>query len=162
MTDVAGRTNAISLRLSETDRAKLKTVADRLEVREADILRYAIDMTLSRLGPLQDRDAQGVDLLPLFVESGAEMLRFFSIDSKQLERIINEGVAGTDRQVDSRDIALLVRSFREEAAAIVQLHALLGSTGENEESLSALRQRFRDFLYRKYLFHDPDQHAVAG
>ncbi|MEL7311222.1 MAG: hypothetical protein AAFN07_06925 [Pseudomonadota bacterium] len=159
---MAGRTNAISLRLSETDRAKLKTVADRLEVREADILRYAIDMTLSRLGPLQDRDAQGVDLLPLFVESGAEMLRFFSIDSKQLERIINEGVAGTDRQVDSRDIALLVRSFREEAAAIVQLHALLGSTGENEESLSALRQRFRDFLYRKYLFHDPDQHAVAG
>ncbi len=162
MTNVAGRTNAISLRLSETDRTKLKTVADRLQVREADVLRYAIDMTLSRLGTLQDTEAQGVDLLPIFVESGAELLRFFSIDSRQLERIINEGVVGTEKQVDAKDIALLVRTFREEAAAIVQLHALLGSSGDQEESLSGLRQRFREFLYRKYLYQDNDQHAVAG
>lgn len=162
MTNVVGRTNAISLRLSETDRSKLKTVADRLQVREADVLRYAIDMTLSRLGPLQDIETRGVDLLPIFVESGAEMLRFFSIDSRQLEKIINEGVEGTERQVDGKDIALLVRSFREEAAAIVQLHALLGVPGAAEESLSVLRQRFRDFLYRKYLFQDSDQQTVAG
>ena len=162
MKDVVSRTNAISLRLSETDRNKLKTVADRLNVREADVLRYAIDMTLSRLGPLQDMETRGVDLLPIFVESGVELLRFFSIDSRQLEAIINEGVTDPARKVDARDIALLVRSFREEAATIVHLHALLGNSADPNEGLGQLRKRFRDFLYNKYLFNDSDDKQAAA
>ncbi len=158
---MASRTNAVSLRLSETDRSKLKTVADRLDVREADVLRYAIDITLSRLGPLLDKEASGVDLLPVFVESGADLLRFFSIDSRRLEAIINEGVSNTSQLVEQKDIALLVRSFREEAAAMVHLNALLGNSENSSEGFSTLKRRFHDYLYRKYFYQGSEGEAAA-
>lgn len=157
---MVGRTNAISLRLSEEDREKLRAVAERLDVRETDVLRYAIDLTLSRLGPLLDTGAAGADLLPVFVESGAELFRSFSIDSSRLERIINSELAEEARRVDPRDISLLVRSFREEAATIVHLHALLGSDASGEEGLASLRRRFREYLYNKYLFQRSDGDVV--
>lgn len=158
---MVSRTNAISLRLNETDRAKLKSAADRLDVREADVLRYAIDMTLSRLGPLLDKDARGADLLPLFVEAGGELLRFFGIDSRRLAAIINEGADEAER-IEERDIALLVRSFREEASTLVHLNALLGGGDNTQEGLASLRRRFRDYLYEKYLYQNQGAKKAAA
>lgn len=161
---MAARTNAVSLRLSDAEKAKLKMVAERLDVRETDILRYAIEAALSRLGLLLDPQAGGVDLLPVFVETGSEMLRYFSIDSSQLDTIINAGVDDSERRVDARDLALIASASRNDPVAAVHLRARFGSGDENDdESIAALRQKFRDYLYQKYLYdrQNDDAHSLA-
>ena len=150
---MANRSNAISLRLSDAEKSKLKLVAERLDVRETDILRYAIEATLSRLGSLLDPDVGGVDLLPVFVETGSEMLRYFSIDSAQLESIVNAGVEEPDKRVEAKDLALLASASRNDPVAAVHLRAMFHTSDHaEEESVAVLQQRFRDYLYQKYLF----------
>ena len=150
---MATRTSAMSLRLSDAERTKLRMVAERLDVRETDILRYAIEATLSRLGSLFDPEAGGVDLLPVFVETGSEMLRYFSIDSARLDTIINSGVDEPARRVDSKDLALLASTSRNDPVAAVHLRALFGAGDDAEkENLAQLKQKFRDYLYQKYLY----------
>ncbi len=61
---------------------------------------------LSRLGPLYDPEVRGRNLVPVFVEFGTELLRFFELDGGRLESIVNDGVEAGKR-VDRDDIALL-------------------------------------------------------
>lgn len=150
---MATRNSAISLRLSDGEKAKLRVVAERLDVRETDVLRYAIELTLSRLGPLLDPGVSGVDLLPVFVETGSEMLRYFSLDSQRLDMIVNAGIDEPAKRVDSRDLALLASSYRDDPVAAVHLRALFANADDSvEQGLEELQQRFRDYLYRKYLY----------
>lgn len=159
---MAIRNSAVSLRLSDGEKAKLRLVAERLDVRETDVLRYAVELTLSRLGPLLDPEVAGVDLLPVFVETGSDMLRYFSIDSKRLDTIVNGGIDEPAHRVDSRDLALLAATYRDDPVATVHLRALFGrSEAADGESPAELQQRFRDYLYRKYLFH-ADKKRSAG
>ncbi|MEL7536391.1 MAG: hypothetical protein AAFM91_04925 [Pseudomonadota bacterium] len=159
---MAIRNSAISLRLSDADRAKLRVLADRLAVREADVMRYAIDIVMARLGPLLDPAVAGPQLLPVFVESGTDLMRFFSIDSSQLDGIINSGVDDPDERVELRDIALLASSSRDEPVATVQLRALFGASDGNEEGFSRLKRRFKDYLYHKYLFRPTERKAASA
>ncbi|MGH8208223.1 MAG: hypothetical protein ACREU6_01255, partial [Steroidobacteraceae bacterium] len=92
--------------MNGTDVRKVKKVASRLGVRDSDVIRFAVKSMLARLGPLYDPEAHGRNLIPVFVESGAELLRFFEIDASRLEAIINGGV-DIERRVDRDDIALL-------------------------------------------------------
>jgi len=160
---VANRSSAVSLRLSDGEKAKLRLVAERLEVRETDVLRYAIELTLSRLAPLLDPEVSGVDLLPVFVETGSDMLRYFSIDSKRLDTIVNGGIVEPTHRVDWRDLALLAASYRDDPVAAVHLRALFGGAeASDEESLAELQQRFRDYLYRKYLFQNDKDRSLGN
>lgn len=151
---MATRNNAISIRLSEHQRQRVKVAANRLDVWESDVLRYAIEISLSKLGPLLDSDSRGLDLLPLFVESGDELLRYFRLDTEQLDKIINDGVEDGTAIVDPRDLALLIRSWDNQPATRLQLSAALGEDFDAETDYRDLKRRFRQYLYEKYLYAD--------
>src|SRR5271157_1143600 len=93
-------------------------MAQRLGVRDSDIIRYAVKSMLSRISPLCDDAIRGRNLVPVLVESGDELIRYFELDAYRLDSIINEDV-DAGRQVERDDIALIAMSgLREEYLAM--------------------------------------------
>jgi hypothetical protein len=102
--------------------------------------------------------------VPVFLESGAELLRHFELDAARLSGIINDGVE-QDRHVDADDIQLIAMSGMQRSYLQMRVPALRrtsgtgasngehasgpnGSAGGNE----SLEQSLRRYLYDKYLY----------
>lgn len=143
--------------MNSTDVRKVKKLASRLGVRDSDVIRFAVKSMLARLGPLYDPEVHGRNLVPVFVESGAELLRFFEIDAARLEAIINGGV-DTERRVDRDDIALLALTGTQEPYAALKLSEL-DRTERRERSAAELSESLRQYLYAKYVYRAiPENH----
>ncbi len=159
MSVVEARKRAISIRMSVADLRKVKALAQRLKVRDSDVIRFAIKGMLARLGPLHELDARGRNLLPVIVEAGADFLRFFDLDAAGLDAIINADVT-PDERVAAEDIALLALTGVQEPYAALKLselkpaHEPLLQSGDLAGSL-------RGYLYDKYV-HRPNREAEAG
>ena len=148
------------------DVRKVKKLANRLGVRDSDVIRFAVKSMLARLGPLYDAEVRGRNLVPVFVESGTELLRFFELDAPRLEAIINEGVEPSKR-VDRDDVALIALTSGQTPYAALKLSEL--NRGEPEQGdASQLAASLRQYLYDKYVFRSepraelPVRLAVAG
>lgn len=154
---IESRKQAVSIRMNSTDVRKVKKLASRLGVRDSDVIRFAVKSMLARLGPLYDPEVHGRNLVPVFVESGAELLRFFEIDAARLEAIINGGV-DTERRVDRDDIALLALTGTQEPYAALKLSEL-DRTERRERSAAELSESLRQYLYAKYVYRAiPENH----
>jgi len=135
----AGRKKAVSLRLSASDLTKIRRVARRLDVRDSDVIRFAIKNLLVRLSPLTDPSLTGAALVPLFLEAGAELANGLELDAEQLDKIINEG-AGLEDRVSMDDLHMI---------------AMVGApSGADTPKRGADRRAspMRRYLYEKYLF----------
>jgi hypothetical protein len=151
------RKQAVSIRLGESDIRNIKRIAQRLGVRDSDIIRFAIKSTLRRIAPLCDPGIRGRNLVPVLVESGDELIRYFELDAFRLESIINENVEER-RQVDSDDIALLAMSGLREEYLVMRLKDDNGVPVEAAPQEHSLRR----YLYDKYVYRSGDhQHRAA-
>ena len=149
------RKQAVSIRLGESDIRNIKRMAKRLGVRDSDIIRFAIKSTLSRIAPLCDPAIRGRNLVPVLVESGDELIRYFELDAFRLESIINDEVEAA-RQVDRDDVALLAMSgLREEYLAMRLKDGNVAADG------AMLARSLRAYLYDKYVYRNGDQHGEA-
>jgi hypothetical protein len=154
-----GRKQAVSIRMSSADVRKVKQLAKRIGVRDSDVIRFAVKSMLRRLGPLHDREARGRSLVPVFVESGADLLRFFELDASRLEAIINGGVEA-GKQVDRGDVALLALAGVQEPYAALMLGEFKQKEGgpAPPEAAGSLRQ----YLYDKYVYRgNTESHAAT-
>lgn len=147
---IESRKRAVSVRMNSADVRKVKRIAERLAVRDSDVIRFAVKCMLARLGPLYDPDVRGRNLVPVFVESGAELLRFFELDAARLEQLINEGVE-TGKRVDRDDVALLALSSGQEAYAALMLRELNPEEG-SRSVVGELAASLRQYLYEKYVY----------
>lgn len=139
--------------MNGADVRKVKRLAARLGVRDSDVIRFAVKNMLARLGPLYDPEVHGRNLVPVFVESGAELLRFFDIDASKLEAIINNGVEA-ERRVDRDDIALLALTGSQEPYAALKLSELNRSE-RRRQTPGELSESLRQYLYAKYVYRHP-------
>lgn len=155
--------------MNRGDVRNVKCLAERLGARESDVIRYAVKLMLARLALLQDPSARGRSLVPLFIESGPELIRHFELDFAKLSAIINEGVS-PEQSVDPGDVQLIamnglqrsyvklrvagLRRVRENTARStgVEVDQLLKENTLNDED--ALEQSLRQYLYDKYLYPD--------
>ncbi len=135
----------VSVRLSTSDIGKIKRIAERLNVTDSDVIRFGIKDILSKLRPLSDSSSAGSQLLPVFLEHGNEVARYFDFDAEQLDYIINQN-ADAGQAIDQADIELLaVRNVFPDYLKM-QLEKLLGESVEEKELVSNLRR----YLYSKY------------
>ena len=137
--------------MSTADVRKVKRLAQRIGARDSDIIRFAVKSMLSRLGPLHDPDAKGRNLVPVFVESGSDLLRFFELDAARLEAIINDGVEAGKR-VDRGDITLLALAGGQE---LPYAALMLGEPHQRDRSSLAagdVSGSLRQYLYEKYVY----------
>src|ERR1700752_5118285 len=157
------RKQAVSIRMTAADVRNVKRLAKRFGVGDSDILRFAVKVMLRRLAPLHEPQGRGRSLVPVFVESGSEIFRFFELDAMRLDSIINEGVDESSR-VEHEDIQLIAMSGIQQSYARLRLSsigvnkvngALNGKnaagraegSAEEEELGSSLRR----YLYEKYV-----------
>ena len=87
------RKQAISVRIGETDLNNLRRLAKRMGVRDSDVIRVAIKTLLAKWSPLHDTNVRGKNLVPVFLENGSDLFRYFELDTPRLEGIINEGAS---------------------------------------------------------------------
>lgn len=151
------RKQAISIRMNIADVSKVKKLAQRLGVRDSDVIRFAVKCMLMRLGPLNDPDVKGRNLVPVFVESGAELLRFFELDASRLNTIINDGVDAL-RRVDRDDVALIALSGAPEPYAAQKLSEL-NREDRRWARAEDLSNSVRQYLYSKYVYRGGDDTA---
>lgn len=145
---VGNRKRAMSMRMTVSDVAKVKRLAKRLGVRDSDVIRFAVKGALERYWPLCDSKLRGQELIPLFVESGTELVRFFELDPAQLAEIINDG-ADSPRRVEAEDIVLLALSGAPHSHVMPRL----GEFGRRGSAGAApLTPSLRDYLYEKYVY----------
>lgn len=144
-----GRKKAVSLRLSMSDIQRVKRIAQRLGVRDSDIIRYAIKDLLLKLSPLSDGGVRGRALVPLFLESGAELAHQFDLDAQRLDAIINEGVEEPHR-VSVEDLHLLAMSGAARPPAPTM--AARQSPGSAAVPVERRASPMRRYLYDKYLY----------
>ena len=145
------RKQAVSIRLGESDIRHIKRIAKRLGVRDSDIIRFALKATMSRIAPLCDPAIRGRNLVPVLVESGDELIRYFELDAFRLETIINEGVE-EGRQVDRDDIALLAMSGLRDEYLVMRLKDGNGTSPDPSNSARSLR----GYLYDKYVYRSAE------
>jgi hypothetical protein len=149
------RKQAVSIRLGESDIRNIKRIARRLGVRDSDIIRFAIKSTLNRIAPLCDPEIRGRNLVPVLVESGDELIRYFELDAFRLESIINDNVDG-ERQVERDDIALLAMSGLREEYLVMRM-----TDGNALSGDAAMGRSLRRYLYDKYVYRNGDQQQDA-
>jgi hypothetical protein len=158
---IESRKQAVSIRMNAADVRKVKKLAVRLGVRDSDVIRFAVKSMLARLGPLHDGEVRGRNLVPVFVESGAELLRFFDLDAARLEAIINEG-ADAMRRVEGDDIALIALTAAQELYAALKLRALHQREETREVRPGEVSDLLRRYLYEKYVFQPNGEANGAG
>jgi hypothetical protein len=145
------RKQAVSIRLGEGDLRNVKRVAKRLGVRDSDIIRFAIKSMLNRISPLCDDAITGRHLLPVLVESGDELIRYFELDTFRLESIINEQADALVR-VDRDDIALLAMNGLREQYLLMRLNDGQGASTDDTGHVRSLRA----YLYDKYVYRQDE------
>jgi hypothetical protein len=133
------------------DVRRVKNLAHRLGVHESEVIRFAVRAMLERLGPLCDEQVVGRKLVPVFVESGAELLRFFNLDNDRLNVIIN-GDADVQQRVEPEDIALLAMSSTQQPYAALKLSELQAADRSSATEPAELSTSLRQYLYDKYVF----------
>lgn len=156
---IESRKQAVSIRMNTSDVRKVKKLAQRLGVRDSDIIRFAVKSMLGRLGPLYDPEVRGRKLVPVFVEFGTELLRFFDVDGTKLEAIVNDGVE-PGKRVDRDDIALLALTGAQQPYAALKLSELNQQEGRSTERADHSNS-LRQYLYDKYVYRNAAE-AVAG
>ena len=135
----------VSVRLNNSDILKIKRIAKRLKVSDSDIIRFGIRGMLSKLSPLSDDNANGCQLLPVFLEHGNEVTRYFDFDAERLEQIINEG-ASENQHIVRIDIELLAMHSVFPNYLKTQLENLMEGSVDDKD----LIPRLREYLYAKY------------
>lgn len=143
------RKQAVSIRLGSGDLRKVKILARRLGVRDSDVIRFALKWTLNRIAPLCDPQVRGRQLVPVFVECGGELVRYFELDAARLEALLNDGANGAG-SVDHDDVLLIVMSGTQQPYARLKFSPS-GDVGADGSSGDATLRRY---LYEKYLYRD--------
>jgi hypothetical protein len=145
--------------LGESDIRNIKRAAKRLGVRDSEIIRFAIKSTLHRIAPLCDAGFRGRNLVPVLVESGEELIRYFELDAHHLEAIINGNVEAA-RQVERDDIALLAMGGLRDEYLLMRMTDDVGAGGDASREPRSLR----GYLYDKYVYRceKPQAAAPAG
>jgi hypothetical protein len=147
------RKQAISLRVTVGDLRKVKKLAQRLGVRDSDVMRYALKTMLARVAPLCDHGVRGRALLPVFIESGSDLFRHFDLDTARLVEIFNDG-AGKDEEVESDDLQLIAMAgIRQNFGNLRVSKGPPGVAVERRASNAEgpIGGQLRGYLYAKYV-----------
>ena len=136
------------MRVCPSDLEKLNAIARRLRVRESEILRFALRLAFSKLSPLHDDTAHGLDLIPVFLKCGPELMYHFDMDARTLDTIMNGEVDDPREKVTMEDIELLAASHEMPNH---HLHARLNGMPRVQAGHLDLSGALQQYLYNKYI-----------
>lgn len=139
------RKKGISVRMNVDDLEKLKRIAGRLSARDSDVIRYAVKSMLQRLDPLARDDSNNCDLLPVFIEHGAELSKAFDLSADSLEQLFD--ATSDDCVLTRKDIELLTMSGGSDDYRQMKVQEAVDPDGNAKD----YSQLLKEYLYEKYL-----------
>jgi hypothetical protein len=151
------RKRAVSIRMSPGDIRNVKRLADRLQVRDSDVIRYAVKSALTRLAPLYEEGVHGRALVPLLMETSGELFHDFALDLARLESIVNGNVEEEKKRVDREDLRLIAmhgmhRTYYGPALPDSTRPAPAnGTAAEAELNPGSYELALKRYLYQKYV-----------
>ena len=148
---IENRKQMVSLRVGANDLNKVRGIARRLRVRDSDVFRFALKVTLGRLGMFHDESVVGRDLLPVFMEVGTELVNHFDLDAEMVERLINER-AQEDKKVDWHDVELVTLAGGQDRYAYLRLRKL----AQGHDEGFAFPGVIHEYMYEKYMRGEGD------
>lgn len=137
---------SISVRLSESERRKIKLMAERLRVRKSDVVRYAIKTALTHLSAFHDPSICGTALLPTMIEYCNELNRHFDLDADKLDSLINENMGDNKIRVARNDIELLALCGMPVEIIQKQFQKITGVKPDDND----IHQFMKSYLSNKY------------
>jgi hypothetical protein len=137
----------ISVRMSSWEQKRVREIAERLGVKESDMIRYSISNTLGKLMPFHDRSYKGASLMPAVLDSADDLLRYFHLDAEQLNKIINEGVDEPHKRVAEEDLEMIVLGHFNEQ----YIHQRLAELCDEPVDVNGVHRALREYLIRKYI-----------
>lgn len=140
-----GNKKNISVRLTDADLRSLKSLSQKLSIKESDLFRFAVKSALHRLMPLMPRDIHGIEFLLALLDCGQEVLKYFEFDTHQLDKMINQQGAGEEK-VYIEDIELVVISVINPD----YLGKRLVELGHTVDLQGNIPQQLRQYLETKY------------
>ncbi len=147
------RKQAVSLRVSVGDIRRVKKLAQRLDVRDSDVIRFALKTMLARLAPLCDNSVCGSALVPVFIEAGSDLFHYFDLDGARLAEIVNGGAA-KEQQVASDDLHRIAIASMQQSYVKLRLNKTPPDRtreGEAPPLDDPLNGHLRSYLYSKYV-----------
>ena len=136
----------ISVRLSKTERRKIKATAKKLQVRSSDVVRYAIRTALTRLSAFHNPELCGTALMPTVIEHCNELNRHFDLDADKLDEIINAETKEMEKLVARKDIELLALCGMSVDVIQKRFQQVTGIELEKNE----VNQFMKNYLAEKY------------
>jgi hypothetical protein len=144
----------VSIQLCQSDLERIRAIARRLRVKESEIIRFALRLAFARLSPLQDQNAYGRDLIPIFLECGPELAYHFELDSRTLDAIVNGDAGDPQKRVDPKDIEILAVSHMMPG---YYLHTQLKELPQLAAGRLDLSGALQQYLYEKYIEPGQDE-----
>jgi hypothetical protein len=136
-----------SVRLNETDVKRIRLIAERLGVKESEMVRFIIKEALSKLLPFQDQEMKGVDLMPALIACGPHLAQYFDLDPDAMEEIVNSGVTEETNKVELADLAMLVLSAESQEYVCTKLSSMVSANVDSEN----LNKLLKNYLREKYI-----------
>ncbi|MDH5570784.1 MAG: hypothetical protein OEY89_03400 [Gammaproteobacteria bacterium] len=138
----------ISVRLSDNDLLKLKGIAQRLDVNNSEVIRYAIKTIINKLIVLSGTGAQ-VDtqaLILALIENCNDLNRYFNFDSDKFEKILDYSDSNISIALEKQDIELLSLCGMSDEAIQKRFQRITGIV--NNEDITSTQ--LKEFLINKY------------
>jgi hypothetical protein len=144
----------ISVRLSEADVRRLKEISNRLSIKDSDLFRYSVKLTLSKFMPLLRHDLKGIEILLAMLDAGEDLMRYFEFDTYQIDNIVNKDIAAECR-ISMEDVELVAIAALNKNYLAGQLKNLNCCLQQDEDPMNALRK----YLQQKYSCVDEEEVA---
>ncbi len=151
------RKQNVSVRMAHSDLHRVKEISKRLGVKESDLFRFCVKNVLSKLMPLQDESIKGSDLMPVFIDLGDDLARFFELDASRLEKIINGDLHEMEKKVSKDDIDLLALASISERYVVVKLNEMSKRPVSGQSAFDALKDYFKE----KYSAPSSTEHVAS-
>lgn len=134
----------ITLRLENSIRAAVQTMAETFHVREVDIYRFAVSYLLRRMRRLHEDQLTGSDLLPLMLEIREELMSSLSIKKHHLFNLLNGNNTHPDKFVAMSDVELLLSPPHKLREYLQNSDQVPTSSDDDTET------QLKNYLFRKY------------
>jgi hypothetical protein len=147
--------------MSTADIRAIKKLADRLQVRDSDVVRYAMKTVLMRLAPLFEEGLRGRSLVPVLLETSDELIRHFNLDLARLDAMVNGDEPDASKRVDREDLRVIaMHGMNPSMATMLSAPApYLGTVEDRNGSGAASPPPYRNalhrYLYEKYIATRP-------
>ena len=143
---------SVSFRINTSEYGCIKTIARKNRMRESDVFRYLLRVSLNALTPLYGSDAVNNEVLLGFSDKSTSVLDELNLDQLRLSHQLNINTGKSRAPLESCDVELLALAVQPLRYLAGRLSELTGGSVDTSNAVNALHE----YLDAKYDWDSAD------